>query len=243
MKGRVGMNHLLSINSHPKLLPRAQTERVWHLTIFASSFSPFFFSPPSASALSSPGQNQQQKCRGKKKEKKSVFTVFLNLSPGLRRIWQGFTNLWENPCGDLRKPASLLKKASCVGQKLGKNWLFQLRFPLRFWIWTWSSTLRIKCCSDWLYIYWNKYITLRADAQCTARRGAGSKWELVWPKPEEERGPRPKCRAVQVSSNLLLWFSSLNKFTFTFMTSRSYLWAMVCNTAVFISGHHCEKGC
>jgi len=152
--------------------------------LFPHSFFPLslcsFFSWPE------PAAKVLGKKKKRKKKKESVFTVFLNLSPGLWRIWQGFANLWENPCGDLRKPASLRKKASCVGQKLGKNWLFQLRFPLRFWIWTWSCTLRIKRCSDWLWVYWNKYITLRADTQCAAQGGAGSKWELVWPKTEED---------------------------------------------------------
>ena len=153
------------------------------------------------------------KLPGGKKKNKSVFTVFLNLSPGLWRIWQGFTNLWENPCGDLRKPASLLKKESCVGQKLGKNWSFHVRFLLRFWIWTWSCTLRIKFCSDQLWIYTGAN-TSQSELILVCvpvRTEVGSKCKLTSTKAKEEPELSLEQSNHQGCSSLWLWFSPLSR--------------------------------
>lgn len=112
-------------------------------------FFPILF--PRASTLSYPRQNQQQKCWGKKKNLFSLyFWISAQVCEGFGKDLQTFERIRVEIWGNSPPP---LKKASCVGQKLGKNWLFQLRFPLRFWIWTRSCTSRFKFCSDWREIY------------------------------------------------------------------------------------------
>lgn len=122
MKGRVGMNHLLSINSHPKLLPRAQTERVWHLTIFASSFSPFFFSPPRPLLFLLLARTSS-KSAGEKKKKKNLFSLYFwiwaQVCEGFGKDLQTFerirVEIWGNPPPSLKKQVALARNWAKIG--------------------------------------------------------------------------------------------------------------------------------
>lgn len=145
------------MNSHPKFLPRAQTEHVWRLKNFASSFSPSL-----CSFLSWPEPAAKVPGEKKRKEKKNLFSLYFwiwaQVCEGFGKDLQTFerirVEIWGNPPPSFKKQVALARNWAKIGRF---NWGFLWDFGFEPETALWESNFALT-----LDLHWSKYITVSA---------------------------------------------------------------------------------